>query len=340
MNFKTLTACVSALSICISGWSQNIEHHILFDTIFATDLTEIDELRYIVLDDGTIEISGYEGYDENVELVIPNEIDQKKVTSIGEGAFSGHKNLVSVTIPSSVTNIGICAFNCCSKLKNVIIPDSVTTIGTNAFWECKSLSTIIIPNSVTSIGSGAFNRCSNLRNITIPGSVTSIGDYTFSGCKLLQDITFQEGLESIGYGAFFACTYLTNITLPSSLTTIKENAFWDCGDLTSITIPDSVTNVERNAFLNCRYLTIYGNDGSYIQDYAKKNYIKFKLIEDSSSQKCDIDNNGVISTSDFVGLIRYLIHNDEKIDLSSADINGDGEVNINDAVELKMILMK
>ena len=70
------------------------------------------------------------------------------VTSIGEGAFRGFKNLTSVIIPDSVERIGKEAFSGCSSIENVTIPDSVWSISSGAFSNCTSLTSITISNSV------------------------------------------------------------------------------------------------------------------------------------------------------------------------------------------------
>ena len=80
---------------------------------------------YKILDDGTVEITGYTGSD--TEIVIPSEIEGKAVTSIGETAFYYCKGLTRVTIPDSVTSIGEAAFYYCKGLTSITIPDSVTS---------------------------------------------------------------------------------------------------------------------------------------------------------------------------------------------------------------------
>ena len=95
-----------------------------------------------------------------------NTIIPNTVTSIGNNAFSGCKNLLSIEIPNSVTSIGSSAFSG-SGLVSVEIPNSVTSIGSIAFNSCNSLISVEIPNSVTSIGSNVFSGCSNMSSVTV-----------------------------------------------------------------------------------------------------------------------------------------------------------------------------
>ena len=85
----------------------------------------------------------------------------------------------SVTIPDSVTSIGDGAFSGCRNLTSVTIPDSVTEIGWDAFEDCSSLTSVTIPDSVTEIGGYAFEGCSSLKSVTIPKSVTEIAEEAF-----------------------------------------------------------------------------------------------------------------------------------------------------------------
>ena len=154
------------------------------------------------------------------------------VTTIGDEAFCGCKNITSITIPDSVASIGDYAFAHCKNLTSITIPESVTTIGESAFSYCTSLTSIIIPESVTTIGKSAFKWCTNLTSITIPDSVTSIGDYAFEDCKNLTSTTIPNSVTSIGKSAFVRCSCLTSITIPNSVTTIGEWAFFYCKKLT------------------------------------------------------------------------------------------------------------
>ena len=210
------------------------------------------DFEYDVLDDGTVEITDYNGSAKNVD--IPKKIDGMRVTKIGVSAFEECTNLKSIKIPNSVTDIEQNAFFGCSNLTNVTIPDSVKTIGWFAFSHCTSLASITIPKTVTSIGWSAFGCCTSLTDITIPDSVTNIDDGVFYGCTSLTNIIIPDSVKKIGDSAFSGCVKLKNITLSNNVIEIESSAFEDCTSLTNIVIPDGVKKIGGYAFYGCTSL--------------------------------------------------------------------------------------
>jgi hypothetical protein len=97
-----------------------------------------------------------------VNIVIPNNISM-----IGEGAFSGSKDLIVINIPAGVTRIGAGAFRGCERLTAVTLTPGVAVIDEYAFASCKSLAAVAIPGSVTAIGTGAFSLCTGLYAVTM-----------------------------------------------------------------------------------------------------------------------------------------------------------------------------
>ena len=252
-KLKKIIAMVLTLTVFCTLYPVGVLASTVTDPKVEEILATADGNYEYKIIDGEITITTYEGNQK--EVIVPKRIDEKKVTSIGEYAFSGCSSLTDITIPDSVTSIGSGAFRGCSSLTSITIPDSVTSIGEYAFSGCSSLTSITIPDNVTSIGYHVFEECSSLTSITIPDSVTSIDECAFYGCSSLTNITIPDSVMSIGHGVFGGCSSVTSITIPDSVTSIGGFAFSKCSSLTSITIPDSVTSIGRSAFSGCSSLT-------------------------------------------------------------------------------------
>ena len=207
----------------------------------------------VILFDGdvtTIGDNAFEGCNNLMSVSIP-----ESVTSIGNYAFYGCINLTSITIPNSVNEIFQQAFDGCSNLISVTIPESVTSIPVACFSGCIDLTYVAIPESVTSIGSCAFQECSSLTSLIIPSSVTEIGSSAFIACRSLTSINLPESIMSVDYGTFLGCSSLKSISIPNSVTLIDMRAFVGCIGLTSVTIPALVTSIGTDAFAGCSGLS-------------------------------------------------------------------------------------
>jgi len=239
-------------------------------------------------DNGTgITITDYTG--TGGDVTIPDTIDGKPVTAIGDSAFDNNPKLINVTnvvIPNTVTSIGVSAFEQCEILNSITIPDSVTSIGSYAFASCRLLSNVKMGSGLTTIENSVFSCCLSLSNIVIPHGVTSINDYAFSSTGLTS-INIPSNVINIGKFSFSGCSNLsiisvspdnpiycsedgvlfnkdkttliqypsgiknTNYSIPSSVTSIQNNAFSNCPSLTNIAIPNGVTSIGESAFATC-----------------------------------------------------------------------------------------
>ena len=299
------------------------------------------DLEYSVLDDGTVEITDYNGSAKTVD--IPEKINGKSVTSIGDCAFRYCTSLKSITIPNSVMEIGSSAFSGCSSLTIITILNSVTEIGVYAFKGCTSLTSITIPNSVTNIGDSTFWGCSSLtaiyvavdnknytsvngvlfnkdktalicypagktdKSYNITNSVTSIGDYAFNGCSSLTSVTIPNSVTEIGGSAFVGCASLKSITMPNSVTSIGDMVFYKCSSLTSITIPDSVTSIGSSAFSDCsklRSITI-PNSVTSIGAWAFNGCTGLTAINVAMENQNYVSPDGVLYNKDKTTIICY-----------------------------------
>ena len=255
-------------AVCVWGINRSIP----YDQMFT----------YSVSSDNKVTITGLKPEVKTAYIAIPDTLDSKPVSSIGNSAFKGKNNIVSITIPDSVTTIGEDAFYHCEGLTSITIPDGVTSIGSGAFYYCSGLTSITIPNSVTSIGQGAFMYC-RFTSVIIPDSVTSIGARAFTNCSYLTSVNISDSVTTISEEAFSGCRRLVSVVIPDSVTTIEKEAFAYCAGLTSVTIGKNVTSIGFHAFYECyKLIEVYNKsnvaisagktDNGYVAYYAKNVY--------------------------------------------------------------------
>ena len=206
---------------------------------------------YTILTDDTVKITKYKGTDESI--VIPSEIDGKKVTVIGNSAFYGFKSLKNIEIPDGITSIENYAFCQCWSITSLSVPESVTSIGTGAFRFCGDLKEIKLPSNLTVLSDSLFGADANLEYITfgdaektdtviIPETVQKMGNYVFMNCEKIKNIKLPSNLKSIGKTCFQGCISLTGLFIPQSVESIGGGIFGDCDALQSVEIEDENNN--------------------------------------------------------------------------------------------------
>lgn len=148
--------------------------------------------------DGEITIREYTGTDSIV--VIPKEIDGKKVVSIENAAFGYSSEVTAVYIPETMINICESAFDS-ESLRLVVFAEGTKKIGDFAFSGLKNLETVKLPDSLEELGATVFADCSALREIELPEKLTKIDQYVFSLDENLT-ITLGDNIESVDILAF------------------------------------------------------------------------------------------------------------------------------------------
>lgn len=271
-----------------SGWSPVVEPangETIYVAQYTANAKNPHEYLYYSEGENSVTITGfiYSGY---VSLILPELINDKPVTSIGDMAFYNCTSLKYVDIPDSVTYIGNNAFSFCTRLETVELSQNVATIGSQAFSTCLSLASIDIPDSVNSLGIQAFGDCSNLSSAKLPNNLPAINIGTFLRCQKLETIEIPNSVTTIANNAFSDCLKLESIDIPSSVEYIGTEAFVRCTELKEVYIPISVTYIGDYAFKN-----INSTPQVYCEAVSKPEGWSADWIIDSSCVIWDYLNN-------------------------------------------------
>lgn len=299
--------------VVFDGWyydrdcTDEVEY---YTDVFSQDVTlyakwanedDANAYTYATLPDGTVKILSYTG--KRKYLTVPDTIEGKAVSCIGESAFENNARLRKVSLPEYLTEIMPYAFNGCSRLLSIDVPESVQTIGTFAFYSCARMSSVgIVPGSdLRTIGEQAFAN-TMISSFTIPQKLSELGDGAFLGCRGMRKITvaegnttFQEkehavydstgtkliyyptglaesypvaeGTKEIGKYAF-AYARASQITLPDGLETIGDQNFTGVS-ANEITIPASVRKTGQYAFSYSSLTTVNLPEDSQLTKISK-----------------------------------------------------------------------
>ena len=294
----------SIVSLKINEGVTSIGDYSFSDCSYLVEVEIADTLTHIG-------VAAFEGCNNLETLVLPDGVNTisdfafswcnrlhnvtlpQKCDYLGQGAFESC-SIREIQIPEGIESIEEGTFKFCEGLQSVTIPSSVRTIQAEAFEDCDSLLEIIIPDSVRMIGEEAFSGCSNLNNLILPNQLESIGDSAFSFCTTLDNIVIPGSVKCIGRNAFEFCDSLRNVVLLEGVSTIEDYAFSLCDSLEAIMIPKSVSGIEAEALdRDDPKPTIYGEGGTYAEEWASLNGFPFEENMDKSEWSKSSESNEI-----------------------------------------------
>lgn len=191
------------------------------DTIEDVTINDFD--GWIVLEDcGKI----------SSDFTLPtNFADGRKITYVGEYAFSNEEALVNVIIPDGYTGAEYFSFMNCENLETVCFGKDFNYIGTAAFTGCKNLRECVVSEdnpyfySVDGCVISKEDSVLHISNGKVPDGVKKIRDLVFAQKgDSLSYVHLPDTLEEIGSHAF-AETAITEIYIPNSVEKIGEWIF-------------------------------------------------------------------------------------------------------------------
>lgn len=231
------------------------------------------------------------------------------IVIIGNNAFKGSSPR-EINIPDSVITIGNSAFSGCYELQSVKLPAKITELKNGVFKDCSELNSINIPAGLVNIDWSVFEGCAKFNNVQVDPANPK---YAFSDGILWDlekdlivhhpysaknEINIPYGITVIRFEAFGDNGYrsyenVKKLNIPSSVMKIESGTFKYFDNLGEVIIPASVTEIEGWTFINLpniifpdsggfeltdpepSTITLYVESGSYAEQYAKENNIKF-----------------------------------------------------------------
>ena len=201
----------------------------------------------------TYQVVGGKDIDLLTMVTVPAQVNGKKVTRVGGGAFEMCKNLKTIYLPDTIEYIELGdggyngqgnAFYYCSSLEGVYIYE---TPGTHKrvyksgeygelIWENnitqeqtlvfvpKNIEYMVISDEVEVIGANVF-ASTEIQELIVPASVKKIELGVFYFCDSLHTLTFLEAADGVEASleiadsdrTFYMMKELANLTLPSHL---------------------------------------------------------------------------------------------------------------------------
>lgn len=184
-------------------------------------------------------------------LYATNGLDIRINKYVGKGG--------KVVIPNTieglpVTRIAPSAFDWQEHDKTIIgvvLPDQLQYIGDFAFASLhKMTGTLVLPSTLVEVGFAAF-KSSGLTGVVVQ-----------SDCKI--DACAFAGSHELEF------LHIAKNCAPE----LGMEAFGSAGSLADVTMPKDVVRIKDDAFEGCNQMVIFTTQGSYAEDYGKRNYIR------------------------------------------------------------------
>ena len=152
---------------------------ITMDDLKNHEETSAEDFEYGDGPNGSIVIDGYIGEDPIV--VIPNEIDGKKVVDFGK-AFTNNKDIIAIKIGDNIEEVAEGALTNCDNLKYIVFGKNVKAIN-NGLLGGQKIEQVELNDGLEKLGCSpsGVGLLSKI-DISIPESVTEI---CFSGAKTM-----------------------------------------------------------------------------------------------------------------------------------------------------------
>lgn len=319
------TILLSAASLSGCSSAEDIRNAKVFSTYGDNPL---GEMSYIVGDSG-VTVTKYTQAPTGV--IIPGEIDGKKVVEIGKNAFND-PNITVAVLPDSVISVKEKAFSYAKAVYSDAADD--VNYASDSFVTGVGLSGEFTNDGSVYFLDGNFQYEENENgDIIITGfsqspitvewpeelsSATGIGSYAFMNASLISFLEIPSTLSNIGDHAFYNCSGLRGINISgtdyiygtadlSMVTSLGDWAFGGCELLSDVKLSDSLPTIGSGVFSRCYELAEVNVPASVdlIGDYAFNRCSNLQNINVSDDNMSYTDVDGVLFTKDMNEILKF-----------------------------------
>ena len=206
MRKKILVGLLIAVSVtCFSGCGSSSDqgNNTKEEVVTKKNADEKDEndltFDYYELDDGTLEIQGYDNKDKVKIVEIPDTIDGKKVSVLNLGLFRSNEVVEEIILPESLKIIEDQAFLGATALRKLEI-NGIETMGDYCIYGCPKIKEVRLPEGLKELGESAIENCENLTDIYLPSTLETIDEYNFDllGEKVKEGVEVRALFDAFG----------------------------------------------------------------------------------------------------------------------------------------------
>ena len=288
------------------------------------------------------------------EVKIPEKFNDLDIVSVSSDIFNS--TLKTLDISKRVTHIDTQLVSNAVSLQEIRVAEENTAYASvDGVLFTKDLKEIL-----------CYPAARTDESFTLPKETEKYDEKEIFVCEKLKDIHVEEGNSK--YSSYDGCIYnkektllltipeaktevkvpgtvvldnttfdsrsnITKIELEEGITTVMPYVFNYCTGIKELYLPDSLESIEADAFngVNLKQVTVYGNRGTYAEEFAKKNGCTF-VADTSDYKKGDVDLDGNVAIGDVRVVLRSIC---QKIELNemqelAADVEKDDKVDIKD----------
>ena len=269
------------------------------------------------------------------EVKIPEKFNDLDIVSVSSDIFNS--TLKTLDISKRVTHIDTQLVSNAVSLQEIRVAEENTAYASvDGVLFTKDLKEIL-----------CYPAARTDESFTLPKETEKYDEKETFVCEKLKDIHVEEGNSK--YSSYDGCIYnkektllltipeaktevkvpgtvvldnttfdsrsnITKIELEEGITTVMPYVFNYCTGIKELYLPDSLESIEADAFngVNLKQVTVYGNRGTYAEEFAKKNGCTF-VADTSDYKKGDVDLDGNVAIGDVRVVLRSIC---QKIELN------------------------